>query len=46
MQALFQKDLPIITMAHQTNIVGAQKSVTGVWEDPAGTTRLEGARMK
>jgi peptide/nickel transport system substrate-binding protein len=46
MQALFQKELPIITMAHQTNIVAAQKSVTGVWEDPAGTTRLEGARMK
>jgi hypothetical protein len=33
-------------MAHQTNVIAAQKSVTGIWEDPAGTTRLEGARMK
>jgi peptide/nickel transport system substrate-binding protein len=46
MQVLFQKDLPIITMAHQTNVIAAQKSVTGIWEDPAGTARLEGARMK
>jgi len=46
MQELFAKEVPIIAMAHQTNIIAAQKSVTGIWEDPAGTTRLEGARMK
>src|SRR4029078_12195659 len=40
MQELFAKEVPIIAMAHQTNIIAAQKSVTGIWEDPAGTTRL------
>jgi peptide/nickel transport system substrate-binding protein len=45
MQALFAKDLPMLTIAHQTNIIYAQKNVTGIWEDPSGTTRLEGARL-
>jgi peptide/nickel transport system substrate-binding protein len=45
MQALFAKDLPMMTIAHQTNIIYAQKTIQGIWEDPAGTTRLEGARM-
>jgi peptide/nickel transport system substrate-binding protein len=45
LQALFAKDLPMLTIAHQTNIIYAQKNVTGIWEDPAGTTRLEGGRL-
>jgi peptide/nickel transport system substrate-binding protein len=45
MQTLFAKDLPMLTIAHQTNIIYAQKNITGLWEDPAGTSRLEGARM-
>jgi peptide/nickel transport system substrate-binding protein len=45
MQELFAKEVPIIGMAHQTNIIAVQKTITGIWEDPAGTTRLAGARM-
>jgi peptide/nickel transport system substrate-binding protein len=45
MQVLFAKALPMMTIAHQTNIIYAQKNITGIWEDPAGTSRLEGARM-
>ena len=36
MQAMFQKQLPIITIAHQTNVVAvAEERSTGIWEDPA-----------
>jgi peptide/nickel transport system substrate-binding protein len=44
MQALFAKQTPEMTIAHQTNVIYAQKNVTGLWEDPAGTSRLEGVR--
>jgi peptide/nickel transport system substrate-binding protein len=44
MQAIFQQQLPMMTIAHQTNIIYAQKSFTGIWEDPAGTTHMELAR--
>jgi peptide/nickel transport system substrate-binding protein len=44
MQVLFAKQVPEMTIAHQTNVIYAQKSVTGLWEDPAGTSRLEGVR--
>jgi peptide/nickel transport system substrate-binding protein len=44
MQALFAKQVPMLTIAHQTNIIYSQKGFTGMWEDPAGTARLEGAR--
>jgi peptide/nickel transport system substrate-binding protein len=45
MQVLFAKQVPMLTIAHQTNIIYSQKAFTGMWEDPAGTARLEGARM-
>jgi peptide/nickel transport system substrate-binding protein len=45
LQAIFAKQLPVETIAHQTNIIYAQKQYTGIWEDPAGTTHLELARM-
>jgi peptide/nickel transport system substrate-binding protein len=45
MQELFSKQVPLIAMAHQTNIIAAQKNVTGIWEDPAGTARLQTARV-
>ncbi len=45
MQVLFAHDLPMETIAHQTNIIYAQKNIAGIWEDPAGTTRLEGAHV-
>jgi peptide/nickel transport system substrate-binding protein len=44
MQVLFAQQLPVLTIAHQTNIVYAQKQYTGIWEDPAGTPHLETAR--
>ena len=43
MQTLFAKDLPIMVIAHQTNVIAAQNRVKGIWEDPAGTARLAGA---
>ncbi len=44
MQVLFSQQLPMMTIAHQTNIIYAQKNFTGIWEDPTGTTHLETAR--
>jgi peptide/nickel transport system substrate-binding protein len=44
MQVLFAKELPEMTIAHQTNVIYAQKTVSGMWEDPAGTSRLEGVQ--
>jgi peptide/nickel transport system substrate-binding protein len=44
MQVLFAQQLPVLTIAHQTNIVYVQKGFTGIWEDPAGTPHLETAR--
>jgi peptide/nickel transport system substrate-binding protein len=44
LQQMFASAMPEMTIAHQTNVIYAQKNVTGIWEDPAGTSRLEGAR--
>ena len=41
----FQTEMAIDVVAHQTNIVAAQKSVVGAWEDPAGNVHLERARL-
>lgn len=46
MQQIYSQGAPVAVIAHQTNIVAAQKSVTGAWEDPAGNVHLEGARLR
>jgi len=44
MQQLLSQQAPVLAIAHQTNIVAAQKTITGVWEDPRGNVHLENAR--
>jgi peptide/nickel transport system substrate-binding protein len=43
MQQLYSQGAPVAVIAHQTNIVAAQKTIKGVWEDPAGNVHLETA---
>jgi len=43
MQQLFSVQAPIQVLAFQTNVVAAQKGLTGAWEDPAGNVHLEDA---
>jgi peptide/nickel transport system substrate-binding protein len=45
MQTIFSKNVPAIVVAHQTNIVAAQKRVQGAWEDAQGNVHLEEARV-
>jgi peptide/nickel transport system substrate-binding protein len=45
MQSIYSQGAPVAVIAHQTNIVAAQKSVVGAWEDPAGNVHLERARL-
>lgn len=45
LQQLFSQEVPLMVIAHQTNIVAAQKSVVGAWEDPTGNMHLENARL-
>ncbi|HET8607674.1 MAG TPA: ABC transporter substrate-binding protein [Gaiellaceae bacterium] len=45
MQEIYSQGAPVAVIAHQTNIVAAQKSVLGAWEDPAGNVHLESARL-
>jgi peptide/nickel transport system substrate-binding protein len=45
MQAIFSQQVPSIVVAHQTNIVAAQKRVQGAWEDAQGNVHLEGASV-
>jgi peptide/nickel transport system substrate-binding protein len=41
MQVVFAQGAPIAVIAHQTQIIAAQKNVAGLWEDPAGNAHLE-----
>lgn len=45
MQQIASVAAPIMVIAHQTNIVAAQKRVAGIWEDARGNVHLEGARV-
>jgi peptide/nickel transport system substrate-binding protein len=45
MQTIFSQQAPLMVIAHQTNIVAAQKTVSGAWEDAAGNVHLETARL-
>jgi peptide/nickel transport system substrate-binding protein len=45
MQTIYSQGAPVAVIAHQTNIVAAQKSIAGAWEDPAGNVHLEDARL-
>jgi peptide/nickel transport system substrate-binding protein len=46
LQELFYKVDPLLVVAHQSNIVAAQKSVVGAWVDARGNTHLENAQLK
>jgi peptide/nickel transport system substrate-binding protein len=45
LQVMFSAQQPYQVIAHQTNLVAAQKNVTGAWEDPSGNMHLETARI-
>jgi peptide/nickel transport system substrate-binding protein len=45
LQVIFSTQQPYQVIAHQTNLVAAQKNVVGAWEDPSGNMHLETARM-
>jgi peptide/nickel transport system substrate-binding protein len=45
MQVIYAKGAPVAVIAHQTNIVAAQKTIAGAWEDPAGNVHLEDASL-
>jgi hypothetical protein len=45
MQSIFSQAAPVVVVAHQTNIVAAQKRVQGAWEDAQGNVHLEDARV-
>jgi peptide/nickel transport system substrate-binding protein len=45
LQAMISQSVPVIAIAHQTNIVAAQKYVAGAWEDPRGNVHLENAYL-
>jgi peptide/nickel transport system substrate-binding protein len=45
MQQLFSVNVPVIVIAHQTNIVAHQKRVTNAWEDAQGNVHLEEAKV-
>ncbi len=45
MQSIYSQGAPVAVIAHQTNIVAAQKYVAGAWEDPADNVHLENARL-
>jgi peptide/nickel transport system substrate-binding protein len=46
MQQAFSTDVPVIVIAHQTNIVAVQKRVTNAWEDAQGNVHLEEAKVQ
>jgi peptide/nickel transport system substrate-binding protein len=45
MQTMFSQQVPVLVIAHQTNILAAQKGITGIWEDARGNTHLESAHF-
>jgi peptide/nickel transport system substrate-binding protein len=45
MQQIYSQGAPVAVIAHQTNIVAEQKTISGAWEDPAGNVHLETARI-
>lgn len=45
MQELFAKQVPVLAIAHQTNILAAQKGIVGIWEDARGDAHLESAHF-
>jgi ABC-type transport system substrate-binding protein len=45
LQQLFTQENPYEVIAHQTNLVAANKSVVGAWEDASGNMHLESARF-
>jgi peptide/nickel transport system substrate-binding protein len=45
MQVVFSEQAPIAVLAHQTQIIAAQKNVAGLWEDATGTAHLEGVSL-
>ena len=44
MQQVFSAYAPVMVIAHQTNIVAAQKRISGAWEDAQGNAHLEEAK--
>jgi len=44
-ELLLVTTVPTMVVAHQTNIVGVQRRVTGIWEDARGNVHLEEARV-
>jgi peptide/nickel transport system substrate-binding protein len=45
MQQMVSQQAPVLAIAHQTNIVAAQKGISGIWEDPRGNVHLEDVRF-
>ncbi|HET8607688.1 MAG TPA: ABC transporter substrate-binding protein [Gaiellaceae bacterium] len=45
MQSMFSQAVPVLAIAHQTNILAAQKGIVGAWEDARGNTHLENAHF-
>lgn len=45
MQQIQSTQAPVMVIAHQTNIVAYNKSLTGAWEDAQGNVHLEDARL-
>jgi ABC-type transport system substrate-binding protein len=45
MQSIFSQAAPVDVVAHQTNIVAAQKRVQNAWEDAQGNVHLEDAKV-
>ena len=45
MQQIFSTAAPVMVIAHQTNIVGVQRRVSGIWEDARGNVHLEEAKV-
>jgi peptide/nickel transport system substrate-binding protein len=46
MQVLLNREVPVVAIAHQTQISAVQNRVAGVWQAADGTVRLEGARLR
>jgi peptide/nickel transport system substrate-binding protein len=46
MQQIFSSYAPALVIAHQTNIVAAQKKITNAWEDAQGNVHLEEAKSQ
>jgi peptide/nickel transport system substrate-binding protein len=45
MQQMFSQQVPVLSIAHLTNVMAAQKGIVGIWEDARGNAHLETAHF-